>query len=74
MKEIKCLDVVGTSKEIGFIGFDYFDVCCNSCGNYVYNIPICKISVCPFCESNIISCYVCVDIDDCELASQLYSN
>ena len=69
---MKNLEVIGMIGDAGFMGFDFFDIYCHMCDNEVYNIPICCASLCPYCESILMPCSVCIDESECILADQLY--
>ena len=52
--------------NMNFLSVYFFDVYCDACNNEIYNIPICKASHCPKCESVLIPCFACIDEQFCK--------
>ena len=60
--------VEGTKHDDGFIGFEYCDELCSRCGEYTHNIPVDRVSLCAYCQAEIIPCTCCED--DCDFSRE----
>ena len=66
------LEIIGTKEHIGIINASFYDAYCVACDGEVYNIPICRASLCPFCEAVLLPCFVCEEQFECELSTELW--